>query len=110
MSFENEKKNFNHPLFHSFIHYTQGTLHSTGAEFDSSYKRGTPLKFTLGAGQVIAGWDQGMLGICVGEKRKLVIPSDLAYGSTGSPPTIPPDSPLIFEVECIQIENRKSDL
>ena len=106
-----KKKNFNHPLFHSFIHsFTQGTLHSTGAEFDSSYKRGTPLKFTLGAGQVIAGWDQGMLGICVGEKRKLVIPSDLAYGSTGSPPTIPPDSPLIFEVECIQIENRKSDL
>nr|XP_046916244.1 peptidyl-prolyl cis-trans isomerase FKBP2-like [Dermatophagoides farinae] len=91
------------------IHY-RGTLHSTGAEFDSSYKRGTPLKFTLGAGQVIAGWDQGMLGICVGEKRKLVIPSDLAYGSTGSPPTIPPDSSLIFEVECIQIENRKSDL
>lgn len=85
-------------------------MHSTGAEFDSSYKRGTPLKFTLGAGQVIAGWDQGLLGICEGEKRKLVIPSNLAYGSSGSPPTIPPDSALVFEVECIKIENRKSDL
>ncbi|KPM03597.1 peptidyl-prolyl cis-trans isomerase FKBP2-like protein [Sarcoptes scabiei] len=91
------------------IHY-RGTLHATGAEFDSSHKRGTPLKFTLGAGQVIAGWDQGLIGICAGERRKLVIPSDLAYGANGSPPTIPPDSALVFEVECIRIEKRKTEL
>lgn len=59
---------------------------------------------------MIAGWDQGLLGICEGEKRKLVIPSELAYGSAGSPPTIPPDATLVFEVECVRIENRKTDL
>ena len=85
-------------------------MYSTGAEFDSSYKRGTPLTFSLGAGQVIAGWDQGLLGICENEKRKLVIPPDLAYGAAGSPPTIPPNSTLVFEVECIKIESRKVEL
>lgn len=85
-------------------------MHSTGAEFDSSYKRGTPLSFALGTGQVIQGWDSGLLGICVGEKRKLIIPSDMAYGSTGSPPTIPPDSALVFEVECTKIESRRQEL
>jgi FK506-binding protein 2 len=68
------------------------------------------LTFTLGMGQVIAGWDQGLLGMCAGEKRKLVIPSDLAYGSAGAPPTIPANAALVFEVECVQIENRKSEL
>ncbi|KAH9389970.1 PREDICTED: peptidyl-prolyl cis-trans isomerase FKBP2-like [Rhagoletis zephyria] len=91
------------------IHY-RGTLYDTGAEFDSSYKRGNPLTFKLGAGQVIAGWDQGLLGVCEGEKRKLVIPSDMAYGSAGSPPTIPPDATLVFEVECVKIEGRKGEL
>merc|ERR1712168_212983 len=69
------------------MHYT-GKLES-GEEFDSSIPRGEPLAFTLGAGQVIKGWDQGLLNMCEGEKRKLVIPSDLAYGENGAPPKIP---------------------
>lgn len=85
------------------MHY-KGSLKSDGSEFDSSYKRGQPLVFTLGTGQVIKGWDQGLLGICAGEKRKLVIPPHLAYGEMGSPPTIPPDSTLVFEVEAVKIE------
>lgn len=86
------------------MHY-RGSLKANGAEFDNSYKRGQPLIFSLGTGQVIKGWDQGLLGICAGEKRKLVIPPHLAYGETGSPPTIPPDSTLVFEVEAIKIED-----
>ncbi|KAG0444782.1 hypothetical protein HPB47_013386 [Ixodes persulcatus] len=69
------------------MHY-KGTLED-GTEFDNSYKRGDPLSFTLGSGQVIRGWDQGLLAMCAGEKRKLVIPPELAYGATGAPPTIP---------------------
>lgn len=61
-------------------------------------------------GQVIAGWDQGLLAMCAGEKRKLVIPPDLAYGSSGVPPTIPPDAVLVFEVECVKIESRRTEL
>ncbi|XP_003745286.1 peptidyl-prolyl cis-trans isomerase FKBP2 [Galendromus occidentalis] len=83
------------------MHYT-GTLED-GKKFDSSYDRGQPLSFTLGSGQVIRGWDQGLLGMCVGEKRKLVIPPDMAYGSAGVPPTIPPEATLVFEVELIKI-------
>uniref|UniRef100_A0A1B6C5K0 peptidylprolyl isomerase n=1 Tax=Clastoptera arizonana TaxID=38151 RepID=A0A1B6C5K0_9HEMI len=86
------------------MHYT-GTLED-GTEFDSSYGRGQPLTFTLGSGQVIRGWDQGLMGMCEGEKRKLVIPSDLGYGSNGAPPKIPGDATLIFEVELIKIERR----
>lgn len=85
------------------MHY-KGSLKEGGAEFDNSYKRGQPLVFSLGTGQVIKGWDQGLLGICAGEKRKLVIPSHLAYGEMGSPPTIPPDSTLVFEVEAVKVE------
>lgn len=85
------------------MHY-KGSLKATGVEFDSSYKRGQPLVFELGAGQVIQGWDQGLLGICAGEKRKLVIPPHLAYGEMGSPPTIPADSTLVFEVEAVKVE------
>eukprot|EP00795_Rhopilema_esculentum_P003019 gene3019-1283_t len=66
----------------------QGKLES-GSEFDSSIPRGEPFVFTLGAGQVIKGWDQGLLNMCEGEKRKLVIPSELGYGSHGAPPKIP---------------------
>merc|ERR1711868_129419 len=58
------------------VHY-RGTLHADGSEFDSSYERGEPLSFTLGSGQVIKGWDQGLLAMCIGEKRKLVIPPAL---------------------------------
>ncbi|ELU01137.1 hypothetical protein CAPTEDRAFT_149447 [Capitella teleta] len=89
------------------MHYT-GKLED-GTEFDSSIPRGSPFTFTLGAGQVIKGWDQGLLGMCEGEKRKLVIPSDLGYGSRGSPPKIPGDATLVFEVELMKI-NRKEEL
>jgi len=90
------------------MHYT-GTLHETGEEFDSSIPRGQPLNFQLGTGRVIKGWDQGLVGMCQGEKRKLVIPSDLGYGASGSPPKIPGNSVLVFEVELVRIE-RKGEL
>lgn len=90
------------------MHYT-GTLHETGEKFDSSHDRDTPFVFTLGAGQVIKGWDQGLLGMCEGEKRKLVIPPDMGYGSRGAPPKIPGDAVLNFEVELLTIE-RKDEL
>ena len=89
------------------MHY-RGYLKDGGSEFDNSYKRGQPLIFTLGTGQVIKGWDQGLLGICAGEKRKLIIPPHLAYGEMGSPPTIPPDSTLVFEVEAVKVESSKN--
>jgi len=89
------------------MHYT-GKLED-GTEFDSSIPRGDPFTFTLGTGQVIKGWDQGLIGMCEGEKRKLVIPSDLGYGDRGSPPKIPGGATLIFEVELIKI-TRRDDL
>lgn len=87
------------------MHYT-GKLQD-GTEFDSSIPRGQPFTFTLGTGQVIKGWDQGLLGMCVGEKRHLVIPPELGYGKSGAGAKIPPDSTLIFDVELLKIENRK---
>ena len=69
------------------MHYT-GTLFDDGTEFDSSIPRGKPFTFPLGGGRVIKGWDQGLLGMCVGEKRKLIIPSELGYGARGSPPKV----------------------
>lgn len=86
------------------VHYA-GRLED-GTEFDSSYERKQPLSLTLGAGQVIKGWEQGLLGMCVGEKRKLVIPSHLGYGSNGAPPKIPGDATLIFEVELVGIDGQ----
>ena len=71
-----------------------------GTEFDNSYKRGEPIKFVLGQGTVIKGWDEGLLGMQVGEKRRLVIPPELAYGPSGQGP-IPPNATLIFELELV---------
>ena len=76
---------------------------SDGTEFDSSYRRNQPFSFTLGAGQVIAGWDQGLSGMKVGGKRKLIIPPDLAYGSRAIG-SIPANSTLIFEVELLDVK------
>lgn len=84
------------------MHYT-GTL-MDGKKFDSSLDHGAPFKFLLGAGQVIQGWDQGIVGMKVGGKRKLTIPANLAYGERGAGP-IPPNSPLIFEVELLEVKN-----
>ncbi len=72
-----------------------------GSKFDSSYDRKTPLTFVLGAGQLIKGMDIGVNGMKVGEKRKITIPPDLAYGAVGIPSAIPPNSTLIFEVELM---------
>jgi FKBP-type peptidyl-prolyl cis-trans isomerase len=84
------------------VHYT-GTL-MNGTQFDSSRTSGKPFEFTLGEGHVIKGWDQGVVGMKVGGKRKLVIPSDLAYGENGSPPTIPPNAPLKFDIELLDVK------
>ena len=89
-------------------HLPQGKLED-GTEFDSSIPRGEPLSFTLGAGQVIKGWDQGLLAMCAGEKRKLVIPPDLGYGDSGAGEKIPGGAVLVFEVELIKID-RKDEL
>jgi FKBP-type peptidyl-prolyl cis-trans isomerase FkpA len=79
-----------------------GTL-TDGTKFDSSIDRGTPFQFTLGAGQVIQGWEQGFVGMKVGGKRKLIIPPSLAYGANQVGP-IPPNSTLIFEVELLKVQ------
>ena len=85
------------------VHYT-GILQD-GTKFDSSIDRGEAFSFQIGAGLVIKGWDLGLLGMKIGEKRKLTIPSDLGYGSAGVGGVIPPNSVLIFEVELLGIEN-----
>ncbi len=78
-----------------------GVLFKGGKEFDASWKRSEPFSFTLGKGQVIPGWDQGVAGMKVGGRRELVIPSALAYGAKGSPPSIPPNAPLVFVIDLL---------
>lgn len=82
------------------VHYL-GTLED-GTKFESSYDSDVPYTFTLGQGEVIKGWDEGVVGMKIGEKRRLTIPSDLAYGATGQG-SIPPNTTLIFEVELLGI-------
>ena len=84
------------------VHYV-GVAHSTGEEFDASYNRGQPLKFRLGAGQVIAGWDQGVAGMKVGGRRQLVIPPHLGYGDRGAGGVIQPGETLIFVVDLLGV-------
>ncbi|KAB5592283.1 hypothetical protein CTheo_4270 [Ceratobasidium theobromae] len=87
------------------MHYT-AIFQADGKTFDSSRERGSPFEFKLGAGQVIRGWDQGLQGMAVGERRKLVLPPAYAYGPRGYPPEIPPNATLVFDVELLEIKNR----
>ncbi|KKT95228.1 MAG: Peptidyl-prolyl cis-trans isomerase [Parcubacteria group bacterium GW2011_GWC1_45_14] len=84
------------------VHYT-GKLEN-GTVFDSSVERGTPFEFQIGQGMVIAGWEQGLLGMKVGEKRTLTIPAEMGYGSRGAAGVIPPNATLIFDVELVSIK------
>jgi FKBP-type peptidyl-prolyl cis-trans isomerase len=85
------------------VHYT-GTL-ADGSVFDTSKKPGrTPFEFELGKGRVIKGWDQGLVGLKVGGRRKLTVPPDLGYGDRGMPPVIPPRSVLVFDVELLDVK------
>jgi len=84
------------------VHYT-GRLASNDAQFDSSIKRRDPLDFSLGAGDVIKGWDEGIAGMRVGGKRRLTIPPELAYGEHGLAGIIPPHATLVFEIELLEV-------
>ena len=87
---------------HVRVHYT-GWL-TTGKKFDSSVDAGKPFDFTIGNGEVIKGWEEGVAGMKVGGKRQLRIPPELAYGAAGSPPTIPPNATLIFDIQLLGVQ------
>ena len=84
------------------VHYT-GTLEN-GKKFDSSVDRKQPFDFVIGVGQVIPGWDEGVISMKVGGKRKLIIPARLGYGAAGAPPDIPPNATLLFDVELLDVQ------
>ncbi|HEY4314065.1 MAG TPA: FKBP-type peptidyl-prolyl cis-trans isomerase [Actinomycetes bacterium] len=84
------------------VHYV-GVAYSSGEEFDASWNRGESFEFSLGGGQVIAGWDQGVVGMKVGGRRQLVIPPHLGYGDRGAGSVIPPGETLIFVVDLIDV-------
>ena len=96
------------PLKRLSVHYT-GWLYdpartdAKGSQFETSVGR-TPFAFTLGVGAVIRGWDQGVAGMRVGGLRRLVLPPELAYGASGSPPVIPPNATLVFEIELLDVQ------
>ena len=85
------------------VHYV-GVAFSTGEEFDASWNRGQPFKFQLGKGNVIPGWDAGVLGMRVGGRRKLTIPSAMAYGARGAGGVIKPHEPLVFVVGLLSVD------
>ncbi len=80
-----------------------GVGYDSGKEFDASWNRGEPFSFTLGASEVIPGWDQGVEGMKVGGQRELVIPPELAYGETGAPPAIGPNETLVFVIDLLEV-------
>ncbi len=87
---------------HVEVHYV-GVSWSTGQQFDASWDRGDTFTFRLGAGQVIAGWDQGVVGMRVGGQRRLTLPPDMAYGSRGAPGAIAPNETLVFVVDLLGV-------
>merc|ERR1712176_367175 len=84
------------------VHY--GGFLQDGKKFDSSFDRQQPFTFTMGVGQVIPGWDQGLLGVCAGEERHLVVPAPLAYGDRGAGDVIPPGATLLFDIVIVDVE------
>ncbi|MFG3684714.1 FKBP-type peptidyl-prolyl cis-trans isomerase [Micromonospora sp. NPDC047740] len=91
-----------HPGQLATVHYV-GVAHSTGREFDASWNRGEPFEFPLGGGQVIAGWDQGVVGMKVGGRRRLTIPPHLGYGARGAGGVIKPNETLVFVVDLLGV-------
>jgi FKBP-type peptidyl-prolyl cis-trans isomerase len=92
------------------VHYTgwlydPGSAEKKGKKFDSSLDRQSSFSFPLGAGRVIRGWDEGVVGMRVGGKRTLIIPADMAYGARGAGGVIPPDATLIFEIELLEVKD-----